>query len=128
MQMHMPHTERPQTQTQNQNQDQNQNQNPHLEIRDAGIWRFVRHKSEDRSFFHFHSSSLAQVSHLVNTHLHLIRCVSTLTRQVIAIAPFHLALFFLTRVYSALASLIGLYSTQILLDSVGQFHPLQRTN
>ena len=103
-------------------------QNPHLDIRDAGIWRIIRRKS-DEPFFHW--SWITQASHLVYTHLHLVRCVSTLTRQVIAIAPFHLALYFLARAYYSLASLIGLYSSQILLDSVCRFHnfspPLQLT-
>ena len=100
-----------------------------LDIRDIGIWRVIRRRSSDGPFFHW--SWITQASHLVYTQLHLVRCVSILTRQVIAIAPFHLALYFLARAYYALASLIGLYSTQILLDSVCPFHnlspPLQLT-
>ena len=90
-------------------------ENPRVEVRDVGIWRVVRHKS-DRSFFR--SSWLAQLSYLVNTHVHLIRCVSTLTRQVFAVAPIHLPAYFLAHIYEALASVIDLYSSQILLDSV----------
>jgi len=103
----MPHTERP--------------QNPHIAFRDIGIWRVVYEKSNGPSF---HWSRLAQVSHVVKAHVHLIRCVWTLTTQVIAIAPIHLALYFVAQIYYALGSVIDLYSSQILLDSVCETYRL----
>ena len=103
----MPRTERP--------------ENPHVEVREVGIWRVVRQKSNG-SFFR--SSWLAQASHLVNTHVHLIRCVSTLTRQILTVAPIHLLAYFFAQGYKALASVISLYSNQILLDSVRESYQL----
>jgi len=100
----MPRTERP--------------QNPHVEIRDIGIWRVVRVVRQKSNLSFFHWSWFAQGSHLVNTHVHLIRCVWTLTRQAIALAPIHVLAYFLAQIYQALDSVIDLYSSQILLDSV----------
>jgi hypothetical protein len=99
----MPHTELP--------------KNPHVEIRDVGVWRIVRLRSNG-PFLHWSWSWITQLSHVVNTHVHLIRCVSTLTWQLIANAPIYFAFHFAARLYQTLKSVIDLYSTKILLDSV----------